>query len=91
MNFAECYGREISKSIIEKDGLNDDIIFACGLTEIVHNGSLIHDDVEDASLKRRGEPCTYLKYGSDYAINTGCLMYYLPIMKLGHYIKDPST
>ena len=32
----------------------DAILFACGLTEFVHNGSLMVDDVEDKSLMRRG-------------------------------------
>ena len=46
------------------------------------------DDLEDKSLKRRGEPCTYIKYGDDVAVNTGTLMYYAPIMKLPFYISD---
>ena len=33
---------------------NKDILYACGFTEIVHNGSLIVDDIEDKSLLRRG-------------------------------------
>jgi geranylgeranyl pyrophosphate synthase len=65
---------------------HDDLLFTCGLTEIVHNGSLMIDDMEDQSLKRRGQPCTYLKYGPDYAINTGTLMYYAPIVKLDEFI-----
>ena len=68
-----------------------DILYACGLTEIVHNGSLMVDDLEDKSLKRRGEPCTYIKYGDDVAVNTGTLMYYAPIMKLPLYISDKET
>jgi geranylgeranyl pyrophosphate synthase len=63
----------------------------CGLTEIIHNGSLMVDDIEDKSLKRRGLPCTYIKYGEDVAINTGTLMYYSPIMKLNNYILNLNT
>jgi geranylgeranyl pyrophosphate synthase len=61
---------------------NNDIMFVCGLTEIVHNGSLIIDDLEDKSLLRRGEKCVHLKFGDDYAVNAGTLMYYTPIVKL---------
>ena len=86
MVFAECYGREIAKPIEEGNEINQDILYSCGLTEIVHNGSLMVDDLEDRSLKRRGQPCTYLKYGEDYAINTGTLMYYAPISKLEDFI-----
>jgi geranylgeranyl pyrophosphate synthase len=29
--------------------MEDDIYYTCGLTEIVHNGSLMADDIEDKS------------------------------------------
>ena len=58
------------------------------MTEIVHNGSLIIDDLEDSSLMRRGDQCIHLKYGVDYACNTGTLMYYAPLTKLEEYIED---
>ena len=88
MVFAECYGRDVAKSIQldANDKSNDDILFSCGLTEIVHNGSLMVDDIEDKSLLRRGQPCTYLKYGDDYAINTGNFMYYIPISRIQNFI-----
>jgi geranylgeranyl diphosphate synthase type I len=62
MMFAEAFGRDFQKSmkdgdIIEKNG---DILYACALTEIIHNGSLMADDLEDKSLMRRGKPCTYI-------------------------------
>ena len=88
MVFAECYGRNVTDSIEKGKSDNDDVLYACGLTEIVHNGSLMVDDLEDKSLKRRGEPCTYLKYGEDYAVNAGTLMYYSPIFKLEDFISD---
>lgn len=40
---------------------------------------------------RRGEPCTYLKYGEDYAVNTGTIMYCVPIMKIDEFIKDDDA
>jgi octaprenyl-diphosphate synthase len=49
------------------------------LVEIPHNASLIHDDIEDNSDKRRGEPAVHIKYGTDTAINTGAFMYFLPL------------
>ena len=54
MIYAELVGRNVAEAIAE--GRNDcaDILFACGLTEYVHNGSLMVDDVEDRSLMRRG-------------------------------------
>ena len=51
----------------------------------------MHDDIEDKSLKRRGQPCTYIKYGLDYAVNSGTLMYYAPISCIDRFIKDDVT
>lgn len=47
--------------------------------EIVHNGTLIVDDVEDDSEFRRGRECIHRIYGLDIAINAGNTMYYLPL------------
>jgi geranylgeranyl pyrophosphate synthase len=68
-----------------------ELIYACGLVEIVHNGSLMCDDIEDKSIKRRGDFCTYIKFGEDVAVNAGTLMYYSPLMKLNHFVECPQT
>ncbi|MEM1566064.1 MAG: polyprenyl synthetase family protein [Candidatus Bathyarchaeia archaeon] len=52
------------------------------IPEVVHNGTLIIDDIEDSSEYRRGKPCTYKIYGLDIAINAGNAMYYLPLLPL---------
>ena len=91
MIYAECYGRNVAESVEQGSNADDDILFACGLTEFVHNGSLMVDDVEDKSLMRRGEPCTYLKFGEDYAVNTGTIMYCVPIMKIDEFIKEDDA
>jgi len=49
------------------------------ITEIVHNGTLVIDDIEDSSELRRGKPCLHLVYPPDLAINCGNAMYYLPM------------
>ena len=46
------------------------------LVEFVHTASLIHDDIEDGSDTRRGEPAAYIKYGMDAAINSGSWLYF---------------
>jgi geranylgeranyl diphosphate synthase type I len=45
--------------------------------ELVHNFSLIHDDIEDHSLLRRGRPTIWNKWGIPQAINTGDAMFAL--------------
>ncbi len=52
------------------------------IPEVVHNGTLMVDDIEDASELRRGKPCTYKIYGVDIAVNAGNAMYYLPLLPL---------
>jgi geranylgeranyl diphosphate synthase type I len=52
------------------------------IPEVVHNGTLMIDDIEDTSELRRGKPCTYKIYGLDIAVNAGNAMYYLPLLPL---------
>ena len=47
---------------------------ACKITPLVefaHTASLIHDDIEDSADTRRGQPCAYITYGLDVALNAG--------------------
>lgn len=52
------------------------------IPEIIHNGTLMIDDIEDQSELRRGKPCTHKLFSIDIAINTGNTMYYLPLLPL---------
>ncbi len=47
--------------------------------EVVHNGTLLVDDIEDDSLTRRGKPCVHKSYGVDLAVNAGNAMYFIPL------------
>jgi geranylgeranyl pyrophosphate synthase len=79
--------------ICEALGKNSDqfIDFAI-IPEVVHNGTLLVDDIEDSSELRRGKPCTYRIFGLDIAINTGNAMYYLPLLPLiKNRKKMPAT
>jgi geranylgeranyl diphosphate synthase type I len=44
---------------------------AAAAVELVHNFSLVHDDIQDNSDKRRGRPTTCVKWGMPMAINVG--------------------
>jgi geranylgeranyl pyrophosphate synthase len=52
------------------------------IPEVIHNGTLIHDDIEDSSETRRGAPAVHIKYGTDVALNLGDFMFYLPMIAL---------
>lgn len=50
---------------------------AAAAVELVHNFSLVHDDIQDNSDKRRGRPTTWVKWGSPMAINVGDALFVL--------------
>lgn len=50
---------------------------AASAVELIHNFSLIHDDIEDGSLKRRGRDTVWCKWGMEPAINAGDAMHAL--------------
>lgn len=52
--------------------------------ELIHNFSLIHDDIEDNSLLRRGRPTLWTKWGIPQSINTGDAMFTLAHLALLH-------
>ena len=79
---ARCFGRDD----LEDFEKNKDIYYSCGLTEFIHNGTLMIDDIQDGSEKRRGDLCTYKKYGVDVAMSAGNFMYFAPIMQLYNFI-----
>lgn len=47
---------------------------AAAAVEILHNMTLIHDDIEDQSELRRGKPCIHIMFGQSAAINSGDAM-----------------
>jgi len=49
------------------------------IPELVHNGTIIIDDIEDGADIRRGEPSLHLKFGVDTAINSGNAIYFIPL------------
>jgi len=53
------------------------------LPELLHVGSLIIDDVQDASDVRRGGPSLHKLYGDALAINAGCASYFLAQLPIG--------
>ena len=52
------------------------------IPELINNGTIMIDDIEDDSKLRRGKPCTHRLFGLDVAINAGNSLYYLPLLTL---------
>jgi geranylgeranyl diphosphate synthase type I len=50
---------------------------AAAAVELVHNFSLVHDDIQDNSEKRRGRATSWVKVGAPMAINVGDALFVL--------------
>lgn len=64
--------------------------YAC-IPEILHNGTIIVDDVEDGATMRRGQPALHQLEGIDVALNAGNAMYFLPLKIITHNPADLSA
>ncbi len=63
---------------------------AAAAVELIHNFSLIHDDIEDNSPLRRGRPTLWAKWGIPQALNTGDAMFTLAHLA-AHDLEASST
>lgn len=65
------------------DALNGDLKKLqdfCIVPELIHNGTLIVDDVEDSAELRRGKLAIHKIFGIDIAINAGNALYFIPMI-----------
>jgi geranylgeranyl diphosphate synthase, type I len=56
--------------------------------ELLHNFSLIHDDIQDNSPLRRNRPTVWVKWGTAQAINAGDVMFTLSFLALQELIQS---
>lgn len=49
------------------------VALACAI-ELLHNASLVHDDLQDADITRRGRQSVWKKFGKSHAVCAGDLM-----------------
>ena len=49
-------------------------IACAAVTELLHNASLVHDDLQDGDQMRRGRPAVWVRYGKATAISAGDLL-----------------
>jgi geranylgeranyl diphosphate synthase type I len=61
---------------------------AAAAVELVHNFSLVHDDIQDNSDKRRGRPTTWVNVGAPMAINVGDALFVLSNLAIVDLKKD---
>ncbi|MBX9768049.1 MAG: polyprenyl synthetase family protein, partial [Bdellovibrionales bacterium] len=72
-------------------GIEENGILWGAACELLHNATLIHDDLQDGDRVRRGKPTVWAKYGASQAINAGdsCLMF--PFLALRTLKVSDST
>lgn len=63
-------------------GKAGDAVGPAAIIELFHNFTLIHDDIEDGSRFRRGEPTLHISHGLPVALNSGDALYTLLWKKL---------
>ena len=54
--------------------LNDDVLHSAAAVEVLHNFTLVHDDIMDNSETRRGKATVHVLFGRSIAILVGDLM-----------------
>lgn len=62
----------------------EDVLPTAVAIELLHNALLIHDDIEDDSLTRRGAPALHVAHGVPLALNAGdalTLMAFRPLLE----------
>jgi len=52
----------------------DDMLTLAAVAELLHNASLIHDDIQDGDENRRNQPTVWKKFGRNVAICAGDLL-----------------
>ncbi len=52
------------------------------IPELIHNGTIIIDDIEDDGELRRGKPVLHKIFGIDIALNAGNFLYFFPLLAL---------
>jgi geranylgeranyl diphosphate synthase type I len=58
--------------------------------ELLHNASLVHDDLQDGDRMRRGAPTLWVRHGRAQAINAGDLLLMLPTLALDELHTDDA-
>ncbi|HSB46485.1 MAG TPA: polyprenyl synthetase family protein [Candidatus Bilamarchaeum sp.] len=71
-------------------GKPSDVMDAATVIELFHNFTLIHDDIEDDSQFRRGEPTLHISHGIPMALNSGDALYTLLWRKLVNLDMRPA-
>jgi len=90
----ECTGHQVRARIAlgasQALGVElDNALTLAAAIELLHNASLVHDDLQDQDTERRGQQAVWVKYGANTAICAGDLLLSCSYGVLAQY-QDPS-
>ncbi len=71
-------------------GATESALAAASAMELVHNFSLIHDDIEDRDVQRRHRPTVWAIWGEPKALTAGSVMFNLAFLALSQSGKAPD-
>ncbi len=75
-------------------GLDDqDGMALASVCEFLHNASLIHDDLHDRDMMRRGQPAVWARFGDDLAILAGdyfLSLAYVAVSQMASSLREPT-
>ena len=74
---ARAYGASLEKAVLSAAAI-----------EMLHNGLLIHDDIQDASQERRGRPTLHAMHGVPLALNAGDMLMLLALRPLMDNVEE---
>lgn len=77
-NYLKVKGKQIRPILVMLSarmfgGVDEKVLYCAASLEMLHNATLIHDDVVDETLLRRGEPTINAVWGNHIAVLTGDL------------------
>ena len=77
LTFKLLKGRDIKKAIE-----------LAAIFEIIHNATLVHDDINDEASMRRGKPALHVKYNVGKAVVCGDYLYVRAVQKIINYSRE---
>ncbi len=81
--------RLVLRSVEALGGAIDQAVPWAAACELLHNATLVHDDLQDGDRLRRGRPALWVRHGTAQAINAGDLGLMLPFLAVAG-LPDPA-
>ncbi len=79
----------ITKALDQK--VNENIYLIAEISELIHTASLVHDDIIDNSMIRRGQPTTNSKWDNAITVISGDFMFARAAVNLGKVANNDVT